>query len=366
LHKSIQASQNAGGHRYRGDWNLWLCPAFSIENSVVSTGRSGMEDISFFRFLLMTNETAGEFLSRPAERFTLLANRGCPMFEGFLLEKIEVPSGIMRVRHGGSGPPVLLLHGHPRTHATWWQVAERLAPCYQVICPDLPGFGQSYVPADNADHAGSSKRAEVRAVVELMTTLGHERFAVVGHDRGSYTGFRLAMDHPEKAACLAVLDGVPILEALERANAKFAGLWWHWFFFGVLEKPERAVLADADAWYGGSPEQMGREAYGDFRAATRDPVVVHGMIEDYRAGLGIDRQHDAEDRAAGRRVECAMLCLWSKFDDLQELYGDVLAVWRPWANDVTGHAIASGHHMAEEAPEELGKALMNFLGHNNY
>jgi haloacetate dehalogenase len=288
------------------------------------------------------------------------------MFEDFLLDKIEVPSGVLRVRHGGSGSPVLLLQGHPRTHATWWKVAERLAPYHQVICPDLPGFGQSYIPTDTADHEGSSKRAKARAMVELMTTLGHERFAVVGHDRGSYTAFRLAMDHSAKTACLAVLDGVPILEALERADAKFARLWWHWFFFGVPEKPERAVLADPDAWYGGTSEHMGQEAYEDFRAATRDPTVIHGMIEDYRAGLGIDRQHDAEDRAAGRRVDCPLLCLWSKFDDLEELYDDVLAVWRPWARDVTGHAIASGHHMAEEAPGELARALEAFFQHNGY
>lgn len=283
------------------------------------------------------------------------------MFEGFTLEDIEVSDGKLHVRHGGSGPPVLLLHGHPRTHMTWGQVADRLAKSFTVVCPDLRGFGRSFKPADSADHEGSSKRAKARDAVELMRALGHERFAVVGHDRGSYVAFRAAMDHPENVTRLVVLDCVPILEALERADERFAQRWWHWFFFGVPEKPERAIVADPDAWYGGSPDKMGLEAYEDFRRATRDPQIVHTMVEDYRAGLTIDRKHDLEDREAQRAVRCPMLCLWSERDDLQLLYGDVLAVWRPWAEDVTGFSIDSGHHMAEEAPDVLAEALINFL-----
>jgi haloacetate dehalogenase len=287
-------------------------------------------------------------------------------FEKFTLENIDVSKGSMRVRHGGSGPPVLLLHGHPRTHVTWWQVAERLANSHTVVCPDLPGFGQSYKPVDTPDHYASSKRAKARSCVELMEALGNKTFAVVGHDRGSCVAFRMTMDYPDKIKRLAMLDGIPIIEHLERAGEKFARLWWHWFFFGVPEKPERAIVADPDGWYGGSDAFMGREAYEDFSTATRDPKVIHGMIEDYRAGLGVDRQHDAEDRAAGRRIECPMLCLWSKFDDLEELYGDVLSVWHPWAQSVTGHEIASGHHMAEEAPAEVSDALLRFFRDTRY
>jgi haloacetate dehalogenase len=317
----------------------------------------------FFRFLSVANEMAGEFLSvRPSFTATHL----CTMFSDFTLETVTVTSGALRVRHGGVGPPILLLHGHPRTHATWWQVAERLVDRFQVICPDLPGFGQSYIPSDRPDHFGSSKRAKARALVELMSELGHSRFAVVGHDRGSYVAFRMAMDFPDRVRRLVVLDGVPIIEVLDRADEKFATRWWHWFFFGQPEKPERAILADPDAWYGGSPDRMGEEAYADFRAATRNPEVVHGMIEDYRAGLGVDRQHDAEDRYAGRRVKCPTLCLWSQFDDLENLYGDVLGIRRPWTSDLRGHAIASGHHMAEEAPEELARSLIQFFDTTGY
>ena len=262
---------------------------------------------------------------------------GCPgMFEGFTLEFIDVGEAVLRVRHRGSGPPVLLLHGHPRTHAAWHMVAPLLAKTHTVVCPDLRGFGQSSKPADTPDHAGSSKRAKAADCVTLMRKLRFERFAIVGHDRGSYTAFRTAMDHPTAISHLVVLDGVPIIEALERCDVRFASAWWHWFFFAQTEKPERAILADLGLWYPGTPDQMGEEAYADFLAATRDPETIHGMLEDYRAGLGIDRQHDEADRRAGRKVQCPTLALWSLRDDLERLYGDVLGVWRPWTTRLEG------------------------------
>ena len=184
----------------------------------------------------------------------------------------------LRVRYGGQGSPVPLLHGHPRTRAAWHRVAPLLARHHTVVCPDLRGFGSSSKAADTPDHAGSSKRAKARDCVALMHHLGHERFAVIGHDHGSYTAFRTAMDHPEVVTHLGILDGVPILEALERCDARFAASWWHWFFFAQLGKPERAILADPDAWHG-LPEAMGEAAYVDFRAAIHDPETVHGMIE---------------------------------------------------------------------------------------
>lgn len=283
------------------------------------------------------------------------------MFEGFALDTIALPEATLRVRHGGRGSPVLLLHGHPRTHATWHRVAPLLAQRHTVVCPDLRGFGRSSKPDDTPDHAGSSKRAKARDCVALMRHLGHERFAVVGHDRGSYTAFRTAMDHPDVITHLGILDGVPILEALERCDARFAARWWHWFFFGQPEKPERAILADPDGWYGGSPEAMGVEAYADFHAAIHDPATVHGMLEDYRAGLGIDRDHDAADRREGRRISCPALILWSRCDDLELLYGDVLDVWKPWTTMRQGRGLDCGHHMAEEAPDELADELLRFL-----
>ena len=284
------------------------------------------------------------------------------MFEGFALDSIALPEATLRVRHGGEGPPVLLLHGHPRTHATWHRVAPLLARRHRVVCPDLRGFGQSSQPPDMPDHAGSSKRAKARDCVALMRALGHERFAVVGHDRGAYTAFRMAMDHPGHVTRLAALDAVPIGEALARCDARFAARWWHWFFFAQSSKPERAISADPEAWYGGNPEAMGREAFADFQRAIHDPAVVHGMIEDYRAGLSIDRQHDDDDRRAGRRLACPLLVLWSLGDDLRDLYGDVLEVWQPWGADIRGKGMPCGHHMAEEIPEQLAAELLAFLG----
>ncbi|WP_447927260.1 alpha/beta fold hydrolase [Vreelandella sp. EE27] len=284
------------------------------------------------------------------------------MFEGFKLETVELAEATLRVRHVGSGPPVLLLHGHPRTHMTWHRVAPLLAAHHTVVCPDLRGFGESSKPVDTPDHAGSSKRAKARDCVALMRHLGFERFAVVGHDRGSYTAFRTAMDHPEVIDKAVMLDGVPILEALERCDARFATEWWHWFFFAQLDKPERAILADPDAWYGGSREAMGEASYVDFRRAIHDPATVHGMIEDYRAGLSVDHLHDRQDREQGKRLQCPAMVLWSLRDDLERLYGDVLEVWRPWTTSVEGHGLDCGHHMAEEAPEALASTLLDFLG----
>jgi haloacetate dehalogenase len=284
-------------------------------------------------------------------------------FDGFTLEELDVGDVRLRVRHGGDGPPVVLLHGHPRTHATWHRVAALLAPYHTVVCPDLRGYGRSSLPPTREDHAQSSKRAMAQDVVDLMHSLGHECFGVVGHDRGSAVAYRLALDHPAAVTRLAVLDCIPIGEHLARADARFALAWWHWFFFGQMEKPaERVINADPEAWYANTAEHMGAEAHADLWAALRDPDVVHGMVEDYRAGLGVDRAADDADRASGNRIACPVLVGWSTLDDMEELYGDVVAIWRDWATDIRGVAIHSGHHMAEEAPEQLAAELLAFFG----
>lgn len=289
------------------------------------------------------------------------------MFEGFALERIDVGEVTLRVRHGGSGPPVLLLHGHPRTHATWNRVAPLLAERHVVVCPDLRGYGESSKPTTTPDHEPYSKRAMAHDCVLLMRTLGHERFAVVGHDRGAYVAFRAALDHPSAVDRLVVMDAVPIGEALARCDAGFAARWWHWFFFGQEAKPaERVITADPEAWYTAGPEHMGQEAFADYRRAINDPETVHAMMEDYRAGLGLDREHDEDDRRAGRRVTCPTLVLWATEDDMEDLYGDPLDVWKPWANELRGARIESGHHMAEEAPQAVVAELLAFLALRTY
>jgi haloacetate dehalogenase len=283
-------------------------------------------------------------------------------FEGFELQRVDTGEATLRVRYGGSGFPLVLLHGHPRTHVTWHAVAARLAEQHTVVCPDLRGYGESSHPPELPKHAAYSKRAMAGDVFRLMALLGHRRFGVVGHDRGAYVAYRLALDHPDAVARLCVLEGMPLVERLERADWRFALSWWHWFFFGQTEKPaERVINVDPDAWYRTSADRMGAEAYEDLSRALHNPEVVHAMLEDYRAGLGIDRETDEGDRANGRRITCPTLVAWALQDDTELLYEDPVAIWRLWAEDVRGATIDCGHHMSEEAPDELAEILLDFF-----
>ena len=286
------------------------------------------------------------------------------MFDGFTLETVDVGPVRLRVRHGGSGPPVVLLHGHPRTHATWYAVAPRLAAAgFTVVCPDTRGYGRSTTTPDEQDHAQASKRRMAGDVRELMHRLGHDRFAVVGHDRGGYVAQRLALDAPEAVERLVVLGGPPIGEALARCGARFATAWWHWFFLGQpAPLAEDAIAADPARWYHLDAAAMGTANHADVSAALSDPAVRHAMCEDYRAGLGPDRAADDADAAAGRRVAAPTLVLWGTRDDVAELYDDdVVGIWRCWAEDVRGHGIDAGHHLMEDAPELLAAELLGFL-----
>jgi haloacetate dehalogenase len=286
------------------------------------------------------------------------------MFEGFRLEHVVVGDVRLRVRHGGDGPPVLLVHGHPRTHTTWHRVAPLLVKGgFTVVCPDLRGYGQSTTLPDRPDHSQQSKREMANDLVALMKDLGHERFHAVGHDRGGYVVQRLALDHPGVVDRMVILGDVPIGEALARCDARFATAWWHWFFMGQpAPLAERAIAAGVAAWYHLDRALMGEDNHADAAQAVSDPAVQHAMCEDYRAGLTVDRAADDADRSEGRRIGSPTLVLWGARDDLAELYDhDVLGVWGPWATRLSGHAVDSAHHMAEESPEELTEALVAFL-----
>jgi haloacetate dehalogenase len=262
----------------------------------------------------------------------------------------------LRLRQGGSGPPVVLLHGHPRTHATWHMVAEPLAHTHTVVCPDLRGYGGS------SKVKPFTKRAMAADIVGVMRALGHERFAVVGHDRGGYVAFRLAIEHPESVERLVSLGSMPIVERLERADWRFARSWWHWWFFAQTDHPaEDVILRDPDAWYGISPDLMGDEAYAELRLALRDPQVVRAMLEDYRAGLGPDREADEVDRAEGRRIGCPVLVVSLLQDDPELDDPNLGAIWAAWADEVQTAEIDCGHHVSEERPAELAKLLQRFL-----
>lgn len=285
------------------------------------------------------------------------------MFAGFESDQIDVGDASIFVRHGGQGPPVLLLHGHPRTSATWHAVAPRLvADGFTVVCADLRGYGRSRGPKASPDHRAHSKRAVAGDLAAVMQRLGHHQFQIAGHDRGGPVALRLALDHPGRVLRLAALDCIPISEHLRRVDAAFATAWWHWFFFAQPDIPELVINADPDSWYRGNPSDMGHDNYDEWRAATRNPEVVRAMLEDYRAGLTVDRDDEEADRSAGVRLGCPVLVLWSLCDDLQQLHGDPRLIWRNWADDVEGGGIDCGHHMAELAPEPLAAALSQFFG----
>jgi haloacetate dehalogenase len=285
------------------------------------------------------------------------------MFDGFRLDRVDVGDVMLRVRYGGEGEPVCCCTAIPYAH----DLAPRGAAVVELVLRGLPGPPRLW-PVDAAPdapgHAQSSKRAMAGDIVALMRHLGHDRFSVVGHDRGALVAFRTAMDHPDAVERLVVMDGLPVIEHLERLNEAFVRTWWHWWFLGQTDKPAEAFInADPGRWYRTpSPAEMGEDNHADVWAAFCDPAVVHGMCEDYRAGLRIDRAHEEADRAAGRKIRCPMLLLASTGDDL-DIHGDPEAIWQLWAvGELRSRPIYSGHHQAEEAPDELAAALLEFLG----
>jgi haloacetate dehalogenase len=283
------------------------------------------------------------------------------VFEGFELSFVDTGEALIRVRRGGSGPPLLLLHGHPQTHAMWNCVAPLLARDFTVVAADLRGYGESSKPPTRPDHEPYSKRAMARDQVELMRQLGFERFAVAGHDRGGRCAYRMALDHPERIEKLAVLDIVPTAEMWRRADMEFGLVNWHWFFLAQPAPfPEEVIGANPDVYYfRGDRSRFDPAALEEYLRCVREPATIHAMCEDYRAGASIDFALDEADRGK-RRIACPVLALWSGRDELDRWF-DVLAVWRRWADDVRGRALDCGHFLAEEAPEETYEALRAFF-----
>jgi haloacetate dehalogenase len=286
-------------------------------------------------------------------------------FPDFTLEHVQVTDGSIRLRRGGSGPPLLLLHGNPQTHAMWHAVAPELAKRFTVICPDLRGYGGSLKPPATPDHAPYAKKVMARDMVEVMEHFGFRQFLVGSHDRGARVAHRLALDHPERVDKLAVLDIVPTIEHFERANMAFAMGYYHWFWFAQPHPfPEVVINAAPEDWFKAhtsrEPKPPGffhPDALADYLAAARNPDMIRGMCEDYRAAATIDLAHDRASRAAGQKVQCPMLVLWGAKGKIGEWY-DALAIWRQYcAADITGGPVNSGHYLAEEAP---GKVLEHF------
>lgn len=291
------------------------------------------------------------------------------MFDGFELRFLDGADGVpIRLRVGGSGPPLLLLHGNPQTHVMWHKVAPALAERFTVVACDLRGYGESGKPPPSPDHAAYSKRAMSADQIAVMSALGFRRFRVAGHDRGARVAHRLCLDHPHAVERVALLDIVPTLHAFETMNAEVAMGYYHWLWLAQPHDfPERMILSDPEYWWrwhtarGQPPDTFSPGALEDYLACVRDPRTVAAICEDYRAAASVDLEHDRESRARGRRIECPVRVLWGARARLGSWY-DVLDVWRRYAREVSGRAIAAGHYIAEENPAATLAEFEAFFG----
>lgn len=288
------------------------------------------------------------------------------MFENFTHTQIATQEVTINLVHGGNGPPVLLLHGYPQTHVMWRLVAPRLAEHFTVVVPDLRGYGDSSKPAGDPNHANYSKRAMAQDQLEVMTKLGFDHFAVVGHDRGGRVGHRLALDAPERVTKLAVLDIVPTYHVFKTIDQFMATAYYHWFFLSQpYDLPERLIggnpiyyLHKKLGGWGSGLQIYAPTALAEYERCFLDPATIHATCEDYRAAASIDLVHDEADRQ--RKITCPLLALWGAKGRVHQAY-DVLAVWRDYAADVRGRALEAGHFLAEECPEETVAELLAFL-----
>lgn len=288
--------------------------------------------------------------------------------EGFRSRRIVAGGTEIRLREGGAGEPLLLLHGYPQTHIMWHAVAPRLAERFHVICPDLRGYGDSAKPADTPQHASYAKRAMAGDMVELMAALGYRRFFVAGHDRGGRVAHRLALDHAACVRRLCVMDIVPTLYAFHHVDQHFATGYYHWFFLIQPDGlPEHLIGLDA-AYYlkeklrrWSAPEARFHEAAVAEYVRCFTPAAIHASCEDYRAAASIDLTHDAAD--AECKIACPVHVLWGTQGFVARTY-DVLTIWRERAGQVTGRALTCGHFLAEEAPGEVCAELLEFFGEN--
>ena len=289
------------------------------------------------------------------------------MFEGFESKQIETGGATINAVVHGDGPPLLLLHGYPQTHAMWHKIAPRLAERFTVVAADLRGYGDSSKLATDERREAYSKRAMARDQVEMMAALGFKRFMVAGHDRGGRVTHRMALDHPETVVRAAVLDIAPTYTVFARTDKALATAYYHWFFLiQPYDLPERLIGADPEYYlmrklghWGRDMEAFSPAARADYLRCFSDPATIHASCEDYRAAAGIDLEHDEADMAS--KIACPLLVLWGAKGFVGQAY-DVLAVWRERAADVRGEPIDCGHFLPEERPDETFEAMAAFFG----
>ena len=285
-------------------------------------------------------------------------------FPGFQRRRIQTSGATIHTLVGGNGPPLLLIHGYPQTHVEWHKIAPRLAERFRVVLTDLRGYGDSSKPEDGDGHANYSKRAMALDQLEVMRALGHDRFAVVGHDRGARVGWRLAVEHPDRISRLAVLDIVPL--PYSTMSREFATQYFHWFFLiQPAPFPETLIGNNAEFYLrsrflrpSAGTGGITNEAFAEYLRCFKDPATIHATCEDYRAGATIDLEHSNADGA--RRVTCPLLVLWGERGTVGRLY-DVMKIWREHATNVMGAALPAGHFLPEEVPDQTLSALFSFL-----
>ena len=291
------------------------------------------------------------------------------LFPGFEVRRITTADTHIHCVAGGSGPPLLLLHGYPQTHAMWHKIAPDLARAFTVVCADLRGYGDSGKPASDAAHAPYSKRAMAADMVAVMRELGFPRFRLAGHDRGGRVAHRLAVDHPQCVERLAVLDISPTRLMYGATDMAFAKAYYHWFFLiQPFDMPERMIGADpayylrrkTSGWGSAGGAFFDPRAYAEYERCFADPATIHATCEDYRAAASIDLEHDDADVAAGRKIECPLLVLWGTKGVVERCFRP-LRDWAAVATQVEGHALPTGHYLAEEAPAETLASLEEFF-----
>lgn len=290
------------------------------------------------------------------------------MFAGFQTAQRQVNGVHIAYRIGGSGPGLLLIHGHPQTHVIWHKVAEQLAEHFTVVAADLRGYGDSEKPEAVADHSNYSKREMARDSLALMRSLGFEQFSVLAHDRGARVAHRLALDHPKAVSRLVMLDIAPTLAMYAQTDEAFARAYWHWFFLiRPAPLPERLIEADPEQYLlsvmgsrSAGLQPFTAPALAEYVRCIQLPGTARGICEDYRASASIDLEHDREDIDAGRHLSLPVLVLWGAQGTVGRCF-DPLAEWQKVATDVRGQALPCGHYIGEEVPQLLLEHVLPFL-----
>ena len=304
--------------------------------------------------------------------YTANSATAAPKLDGFQCLSVATKQGSIFLHVGGSGFPILLLHGFPETSLMWHAIAPILSSEFTIIAADLPGYGLSECPRAEENHAAMSKRSMAASLVAVMQKLGHQHFAIVGHDRGGRVAYRAALDHPDRVAAIAVLDIIPTFDVWERADARMALAFWPFLLLAQPARlPEQLISAAPDmiinhalAEWGSSPDTFPSWLRTAYVEVLRDRAHVHAICEEYRAAATIDRKIDRNDLEAGRRIECPLLALWSSGGPLDTWYehaGGPLATWRRWAGDVRGMPVEGGHFFPEERPDVTAKLIRKFL-----